>query len=82
MYSRSCGSRTHTLADLGLPTNYPYYPVDCSFCLERPENWWREIDNVPRSERERLVFNRIYGCSTLPLTISYRRACRWPDRHL
>jgi hypothetical protein len=67
MYSRSCGGRTHTLADLGLPTaNYPYYAVDCPFCLEHPEHWRREIDNVPRSERERLAFNRIHGWSTLP----------------
>ena len=28
IYSRSCGGRTHTLAELGLPvTNYPYYAV-------------------------------------------------------
>jgi stage II sporulation protein D len=67
MYSRSCGGRTHTLADLGLPTaNYPYYAVDCPFCLEHPEQWRREIDNVPREERERLAFNRIHGWSTLP----------------
>ncbi|MGD0446233.1 MAG: SpoIID/LytB domain-containing protein [Edaphobacter sp.] len=67
MYSRSCGGRTHTLADLGLRSaNYPYYAVDCPFCLEHPEQWRREIDNVPRSERERLAFNRIHGWSTLP----------------
>jgi peptidoglycan hydrolase-like amidase len=67
MYSRSCGGRTHTLAELGLPTtNYPYYAVDCPFCLEHPEQWRREIDNVPRSEGERIAFNRIHGWSTLP----------------
>jgi stage II sporulation protein D len=67
MYSRSCGGRTHTLADLGLPTaTYPYYAVDCQFCLEHPERWRREIDNAPRSERERLALNRIHGWSTLP----------------
>ncbi|HEY6413836.1 MAG TPA: SpoIID/LytB domain-containing protein [Edaphobacter sp.] len=67
MYSRSCGGRTHTLADLGLHTaNYPYYAVDCPFCLEHPEQWRREIDKAPRSERERLAFNRIHGWSTLP----------------
>ena len=67
MYSRSCGGHTHTLADLGLPIgNYPYYAVDCPFCLEHPEQWRREINNAPRSERERLAFNRIHGWSMLP----------------
>jgi stage II sporulation protein D len=67
MYSRSCGGRTHTLAELGLPTiNYPYYAVDCSFCLEHPEQWRREAGGAPMGERERLAFNRIYGWSALP----------------
>jgi stage II sporulation protein D len=40
--------------------------VDCPFCLEHPEKWRREIDKAPRSERERLAFNRIHGWSMLP----------------
>lgn len=67
MYSRSCGGRTHTLTDLGLPAAaYPYYAVDCPFCLEHPEQWERRIASIPLSERERLAINRIHGWSTLP----------------
>lgn len=67
MYSRSCGGRTRALAELGLPIkNYPYYSIECPFCLEHPERWRREIDKVPVAERERLAFNRVYGWFALP----------------
>ena len=67
MYSRSCGGRTHTLAELGLPVaSYPYYAVSCPFCSRHPEQWQRQLDSIPRTERERLALNRIQGWSTLP----------------
>jgi stage II sporulation protein D len=68
MYSRSCGGRTHTLAELGLPArNYPYYAVDCTFCRANPELWQRNIDTQqPNNERARLDYNRIHGWSALP----------------
>jgi hypothetical protein len=69
--SETSGSALATrVSFIGLPANSilstPYYAVDCPFCLEHPEQWRREIDNVPRDERERLAFNRIHGWSTLP----------------
>jgi stage II sporulation protein D len=68
MYSRSCGGRTRTLAELGLPArNYPYYAVDCAFCRAHPELWQRNIDTQQRNnERARLDYNRIHGWSALP----------------
>lgn len=66
MYSRSCGGRTRTLAELGLPSSgYPYYGVRCTYCEANPEVWHREASDV-RSERERLAYNRIHGWSALP----------------
>jgi len=67
MYSRSCGGRTRTLAELGLPARgYPYYAVECAFCRAHPERWQRDIAHSPRSERARLDYNRIHGWSALP----------------
>jgi Stage II sporulation protein len=70
MYSRSCGGRTHTLADLGLPVAiYPYYSVLCELCLRQPERWHRPLDAIPESpytERARLAFDRILGWSAIP----------------
>ena len=75
MYSRSCGGHTHTLADLGLRIgNYPYYAVDCPFCLEHPEKWRREITIHPaRSGNASPSIASMAGPCYL-LTISYRTA--------
>lgn len=68
MYSRSCGGRTRTLAELGLPSRgYPYYGVECPFCRAHPELWQRDLATpTPNSERARLDYNRIHGWSALP----------------
>jgi len=68
MYSRSCGGRTRTLAELGLPSRgYPYYAVDCAFCRAHPELWQRDLAApTSNSERGRLDYNRIHGWSALP----------------
>jgi hypothetical protein len=68
MYSRSCGGRTRTLAELGLPARgYPYYAVNCAFCRAHPEIWQTELDEqIANTERGRLDYNRIHGWSALP----------------
>jgi peptidoglycan hydrolase-like amidase len=70
MYSRSCGGRTHTLAELGLPiAHYPYYSVPCEPCLHHPERWRSTISPdapAPTTERSRIALNRIRGWSALP----------------
>jgi stage II sporulation protein D len=68
MYSRSCGGRTRTLAELGLPARgYPYYAVECAFCRAHPERWQRDLaTSTPQGERARLDYNRIHGWSALP----------------
>ena len=68
MYSRSCGGRTRTLVELGLPSRgYPYYAVECAFCRAHPELWRRDLTTpTPNSERARLDYNRIHGWSALP----------------
>jgi len=68
MYSRSCGGRTRTLAELGLPSRgYPYYAVACAFCRAHPELWQRDlVTPTAASERSRLEYNRIHGWSALP----------------
>jgi stage II sporulation protein D len=68
MYSRSCGGRTRTLAELGLPSRgYPYYAVECAFCRAHPEVWQRDLAApTPNTEQARLDYNRIHGWSALP----------------
>jgi peptidoglycan hydrolase-like amidase len=70
MYSRSCSGRTCSLDELRLPVrDYPYYPVDCEFCLHHPEAWVREFDDEAEplhGERERIAYSRIHGWSALP----------------
>ena len=62
MYARSCGGRTRTLREAGLPSEgYPYYAVRCIYCSRHPEVWQRPGKGAPRTEQERLSFNRIHG---------------------
>ncbi len=72
MYSRSCGGRTRTLRELGLPARagYPFYAVECAFCRAHPERWQRDLAQpAPTDERERIDYNRIHGWSALPSPI-------------
>jgi len=82
MYSRSCGGRTRTLAELGLPVRgYPYYAVDCAFCRAHPEAWQRDLtEETGSSERARLDYNRIHGWSALPGHIDKSTALRIEGR--
>ncbi len=68
MYARSCGGRTRTLREIGLPVKgYPYYAVHCRYCTRHPELWRRERPATPSStERDRLLYNRIHGWAALP----------------
>jgi hypothetical protein len=67
MYARSCGGRSRTLREIGLPSNgYPYYVVRCTYCSHHPEVWQRETKALPNTERDRLAFNRIHGWGAIP----------------
>jgi stage II sporulation protein D len=73
MYTRSCGGRTRTPAELGLPpAAYPYYSVDCKYCRRHPSRWESRLSaedaatlhNSNESSRLRLV--RRLGWSAVP----------------
>ena len=75
LFSRSCGGRTKTLADVGLkPGGYPFYAVECSVCRRRPDAWSRDLAAVdaaearlhPGSEAARLTVTRRLGWDALP----------------
>ncbi len=70
MYARSCGGRTRTLREIGIAASgYPYYAVRCAYCSRHPELWQRDrfsANNAPRTEQERMVYNRIHGWSAMP----------------
>ena len=67
MYARSCGGRTRTLREVGVRSDgYPYYAVRCDYCSRHPEVWQREAKGAPRTEQERLAFNRIHGWGAVP----------------
>jgi stage II sporulation protein D len=73
MYTRSCSGRTHTPADLKLPSaNYPYYSVECPHCRTHPTHWASEVSAQdaaslqPLDETERLIAVRHLGWSTIP----------------
>jgi stage II sporulation SpoD-like protein len=72
MYTRSCSGRTHTPAELGLPTaGYPYYAVECKYCRARPARWTSRISAWDASalhrsdESARLNIDRHLGWSAV-----------------
>ena len=73
MYTRSCSGHTRTPAQLGFASAaYPYYSVDCKYCLSQPERWTTRIsaDNAATlrssDESSRLNLDRRLGWSTVP----------------
>lgn len=73
MYTRSCGGRTRTPAELGLPSAiYPYYSVECKYCRAHPFRWTRRISaqnaaQVRNSdESARLLLDRRLGWNAIP----------------
>jgi len=72
MYTRSCGGRTRTPAEVDLPAGpYPYYAVECKYCREHPSAWQSRV--TPQevvqlhasSESARLEIDRLRGWSTV-----------------
>jgi stage II sporulation protein D len=73
MYARSCGGHTRSLREIGVRSSgYPYYAVRCAYCIRRPELWQRnrttpnDESYKPRTEQERLAYNRVHGWSAIP----------------
>ncbi len=72
MYSASCGGRTHTLDELGIPVRgYPYFSVICNYCRRHPEKWVAQIEtkdaaSLAPTERSRLNLARKLGWKTVP----------------
>jgi stage II sporulation protein D len=72
MFSRSCGGRTRTPADVGLPGSaYPYFSVLCDFCYRNPYRWTRKLSSedaalLAKGESGRLAVDRRLGWNAVP----------------
>jgi stage II sporulation protein D len=72
MYSASCGGRTHTLDELGIPSrSYPYFAVTCNYCLRHPEKWVTQLKSedaasLAPTESSRLKLARRLGWKSVP----------------
>ena len=73
MFSRSCGGRTRTPQEIGLPgQGYPYFAVVCEYCLRNPSRWSRRVsqseaaDLLKRGEPSRLEIDRRLGWDAVP----------------
>jgi peptidoglycan hydrolase-like amidase len=73
MYTRSCGGRTKTPAEIGLSAHdYPYFPVTCSYCAQNPFRWSRRLSRenaaglLAPSEAARLRIDRHLGWDAVP----------------
>jgi peptidoglycan hydrolase-like amidase len=72
MFTRSCGGRTRTPAELGLPTHsYPYFAVLCDICHKNPVRWTRRVSPedaaiLAKGEAGRLAVDRRLGWHAVP----------------
>jgi peptidoglycan hydrolase-like amidase len=73
MFSRSCGGRTRTPQEIGLPgQGYPYFAVACEYCLRHPSRWSRWVaqseagDLFKGGEPSRLEIDRRLGWDAVP----------------
>ena len=72
MYSASCGGRTHSLEELGIPSHgYPYFGVTCEYCRRHPEKWAARLseadaENLSKTEGSRLKLARKLGWKVVP----------------
>jgi hypothetical protein len=73
LFSASCGGRTRSLRDLGLP-GYPYYAVECASCRRGARRWETRLaagDASPllasqTRESARLEIGRKLGWKAIP----------------
>jgi len=72
MFTRSCGGRTRTPAEVGVSSgSYPYYSVVCDVCYKSPVRWTRQISEqeaarlIGKGEAGRLAVNRTLGWNTV-----------------
>lgn len=68
MFSASCGGHTHSLAQVGFTAvDYPYYSVECPYCLRAPDKWSSRLTEkdaaalASNSETERIKTGRKVG---------------------
>jgi stage II sporulation protein D len=73
MFTRSCGGRTRTPEEVGMPHQaYPYFPVVCGYCQRNPSRWTRQVsaadaaDLRQRGESSRLDIDRRLGWDAVP----------------
>jgi peptidoglycan hydrolase-like amidase len=72
MFTRSCGGRTRTPAEVGLPSgSYPYFAVVCDICHRDPVHWSHIVSLedaalLAKGEAGRLVVARRLGWSNVP----------------
>jgi peptidoglycan hydrolase-like amidase len=73
MFTRSCGGRTRTPQEVGLPSHgYPYFTAVCDYCLRHPSGWTRRVsalegaDLRERGEDSRLEIDRRLGWDAVP----------------
>ncbi len=72
MYSASCGGRTHSLEELGLPVrDYPYFAVECSYCRRNPDRWVTRLSRtdaqtLASTETSRISLARRLGWKAVP----------------
>jgi stage II sporulation protein D (peptidoglycan lytic transglycosylase) len=73
MFSRSCGGRTRTPQEIGLPqAGYPYFSVLCDSCYQNPFRWTRNISSEDAAqlflhgENARLAIGRKLGWNAVP----------------
>jgi stage II sporulation protein D len=76
LYSASCGGHTRSLADAGFPATdgYPYFAVECAYCVRHAKAWERRLPidaeterlGAGRSEAARLAVGRSRGWSAVP----------------
>ena len=72
MFSRSCGGRTRTPAEVGLPGSaYPYFSVFCDFCHKSAYRWTRRLSFedaalLGKGESGRLAVDRRLGWNAVP----------------
>lgn len=73
MFSQSCGGRTRTPAELGLPgKSYPYFSVICDDCHQDPARWTRRVSRqdaallLGKGEAGRLAVGRRLGWNAVP----------------